>query len=377
MQFVDRWFAPGTIYDVPDQYFVYALFGLVGLIDLMNLLGFFGVKVCINIMKKLAVYRRGFQHLFFSNVQKWKPQKEALDPENCPWPKDNERMAADTRRIILVRHGESEWNKVFNRGFAKGMIVVRILLYPVLELLKFAFADSYFYDSPLSDRGLKECHELADFLRTPPAKRKDGVVTALERDKQDLRGDPQTRSVVVSSQLRRAAGTAAIGLWPRLQSTTAQGEEQVLLLSSLMEQSRNFDCVPLSSMYEVPPLREVEKSLNDPSFGAHVFNPSGNMGDKPVRASGRKGFDRIMNFVEFCFQPELSKTTIIAVGHSMFFRRFFNCFLSHSLDSVAKEKKIQNGGVVGITLQRCQHAGKTYYRIHPSEITEVFKGFKR
>ena len=52
-------------------------------------------------------------------------------------PADDKRTPADTRRVIFVRHGESEWNKVFNRGIDKGRTLIRIFLYPVLELLKY------------------------------------------------------------------------------------------------------------------------------------------------------------------------------------------------------------------------------------------------
>lgn len=59
VQIVDSWLDPGTVYEIPDLYLVYALFGLVACVDLMNLLGYFGVKVCVDIMRKLACYRRG------------------------------------------------------------------------------------------------------------------------------------------------------------------------------------------------------------------------------------------------------------------------------------------------------------------------------
>ena len=75
------------------------------------------------------------------------------------------------------------------------------------------------------------------------------------------------------------------------------------------------------------------------------------MGDKPVRSKGKKGYDRMEDFLEFCFQPELQKTTIIAVGHSMYFKKFFNCFLDHDLDpkhyaSDAKQYKLKNAAAV-------------------------------
>jgi len=377
-QFVDSWITH-TVYEIPDLYFLYALFGFVALVDLNNFLCAMGVTVCVNMQRKCAVYRRGYQHLFFSNIKSWKPDKCAPAPEKCTsWPADDKRTPADTRRVIFVRHGESEWNKVFNRGIDKGRTLIRIFLYPVLELLKFAFNDSYFYDSPLSDMGIDQCQELAAFLSHPT--NDPDMTLAKKRDAADLRGDPNTRSIVVSSQLRRAVATAAIGLWPRLKKK--QNNEKVLLLSSLMEQSSNFDCVPLSGVQEVPPVDDIKNVLKSKAFSADRFDPSGNMGDKPVRSKGKKGYDRMQDFLEFCFQPELQKTTIIAVGHSMYFRKFFNCFLDHDLDpkhyaSDAKQYKLKNAAAVGLTLQRKEEGGTTYYRIHPDEINTIHQGFKK
>lgn len=377
-QLVDDWFTH-TTYDIPDAYLVYALFAFVALLDVNNLLCTLGVPICVNVQRKCAVIRRGYQHFFFSNIKSWKPEKAANPPEKCTsWPDDDKRTPAETRRVIFIRHGESEWNKVFNRGIDKGMTLIRIFLYPVLEILKFAFNDSYFYDSPLSDMGIDQCQELAQFLENPPMDPDESL--AKKRDAADLRGDKNTRSIIVSSQLRRAAATAAIGLAPRLKRR--ENNEQVMLLSSLMEQSSNFDCVPLSGQEEVPPLDAAYDVLQNQRWTKDLFNPCGNMGDKPVRSKGKKGYDRFEDFLNFCFQPELQKTTVIAVGHSMYFRKFFECFLEHNLDkshyaSQAKKYKLKNAAAVGLTIQRTVQDGTTYYRIHKDEINTIHGGFKK
>ena len=51
--------------------------------------------------------------------------------------------------------------------------------------------------------------------------------------------------------------------------------ERVLLLSSLMEQSRNFDCVPLSAPHEVPPLPDLVDRIDEHELGWGMFDPSG------------------------------------------------------------------------------------------------------
>merc|ERR1712216_54732 len=111
----DSWFTD-TVYDIPDAYLIYSLFGWMAFIDLFNLLAKLGVKVCVNTTRKVEAVRRGIQHFLFCDVHKWKPEDLAPPPESCEWPADNERTAEDTRRVILIRHGESVWNKVFNRG---------------------------------------------------------------------------------------------------------------------------------------------------------------------------------------------------------------------------------------------------------------------
>merc|ERR1712166_44090 len=119
MKFVDRWITPGTVLEVPDVYLVYGLFALVALVDVLNFLAACGSTVCRNILRKKAMIRRGFQHMLFSNVSAWKPKQTAPDPGEIEWWDSNpaapeKRTSIDTRRIIFVRHGESNWNKIFN-----------------------------------------------------------------------------------------------------------------------------------------------------------------------------------------------------------------------------------------------------------------------
>ena len=69
-------------------------------------------------------------------------------------------------RLIFVRHGESVWNYVFNRGFGPSFLVrlVRVTLH---ELYLVPLDDSAYLDSPLSDLGLEQCAGLQSFLRKP------------------------------------------------------------------------------------------------------------------------------------------------------------------------------------------------------------------
>jgi broad specificity phosphatase PhoE len=370
---------PGGGFEIDDLHLLFMLFGVIFLIDALNGMAWAGFALPRNFMRKISCVKRGWQHLIFSNISAWKPKQRASDPNDYQWPEAPASEIFKTqRRIIFIRHGESDWNKVFNRGIDRGKTLFRMLFYPIFEMLKFPMADSHFFDSPLSDLGRDQCEELAKFVGAT----QDIDMSqqgAWKRDAADLRGEPGTRSVIVTSQLRRAVSTTTIGLWPRLKRTG----ERVLLLSSLMEQSRNFDCVPLSVPHEVPPLPDLADRIDEHPLGWNMFDPSGNTGDKPIR-SKEKGFKRMEDFIEFCFQPELEGTTIIAVGHSLYYKRFFNCFLPHDLASKAKDCKLHNAAAVGLTLQRqkatSHNADNKYvYRIKPNALCELHpldKAFK-
>ncbi|CAN0440510.1 unnamed protein product, partial [Laminaria digitata] len=59
------------------------------------------------------------------------------------------------KRVIFLRHGESEWNEVFNRGFGP-MFLVRLVKAFVREVMMLSTRDSVFFDSPLSNTGIQQ-----------------------------------------------------------------------------------------------------------------------------------------------------------------------------------------------------------------------------
>jgi len=107
-----------------------------------------------------------------------------------------------------------------------------------------------------------------------------------------------------------------------------------------------------------------------------LFDCTLNRGDKPVRwGQKKKGFLRLERFSEWCFDG-YDGHTIVAVGHSMWFRRYFNCFLPHLSDHKSKTKKMQNGAAVAFDLyHQITPKGESAYFIDESSIVEVFKGF--
>ncbi len=77
-----------------------------------------------------------------------------------------------TKTVIFIRHGESAWNEMFNRGFGP-LFLWRVLRGLVLEVHKLTFGDSLFIDSPLGLRGEKEVRAPLRPAATKHASRKD------------------------------------------------------------------------------------------------------------------------------------------------------------------------------------------------------------
>ena len=157
----------------------------------------------------------------FLVLSKDKVSSKAL--KKAPDPADLRDSAVDAEvRIIFVRHGESQWNKVFNRGFGPSFLwrLVTTVLY---ELYLIPFQDSAFIDSPLSDRGYEQCDGLRNFLGKP----QPGLEPKAQADFAALTSG-EGSTLLVSSQLRRAVATVVLALSERLQ----RSRETVMLHSS-------------------------------------------------------------------------------------------------------------------------------------------------
>ena len=263
-----------------------------------------------------------------------------------------------TVRIIFIRHGESVWNYAFNRGF-KPSFLVRLVECCLQELFLLFADDSAFLDSPLSEHGLKQCEGLQTFLR---AKCSDKDT---EEDFAALTNG-EGYSLVLSSQLRRAAATAAIALSDRLQ----RSREAIVLHSSCQEISRNFDTMALAPQSKVPRLGAALQ-LRAPSAS---FDGSANAGNKSL---GFRGVNRLMSFAQWAGQrPE---SCLIVGGHSLWFRNFFALYLPTEAANShpAAKHKIVNCGVVAFTLQVGRtRGGELRHRIDPASIKVVYGGYE-
>mmetsp|Transcript_15598 Transcript_15598/g.33659 ORF Transcript_15598/g.33659 Transcript_15598/m.33659 type:complete len:282 (+) Transcript_15598:61-906(+) len=247
-----------------------------------------------NIVYKLHLLRLGLTHMLFSKDRKWEKQ-----------PDSESVKAEETKEIIFIRHGESKWNLVFNKGF--GTDFPGRLGHALLEEAKESITlDSVFVDSPLSDEGCEQAQGLKKFIE-------DGS----EGTSAILKG-MEGESVIVSSNLRRALSTCTIGLWERLQRT----QEKIHILSCLQEVTFNIDGVALAKPHGYPELAHEELhgfGMTKENFKPErYYNAQANEGDKPVNSHG---IDRIKEFAAWCFERD--EPTIIAAGHSLYFRYFF------------------------------------------------------
>jgi len=299
-----------------------------------------------NYVYKMALFFYGFVCMLLSKDKSWK-QSAVPDPKAAP--------GGNSKRIIFVRHGESEWNLIFNKGVAK--LLPRLISAWVRELAMLVTRDSIFFDSPLNEEGINQAKELSEFLCQDHP-----IDTPAFGDIQALKGQ-KGQSILCSSTLRRAISTLVAALWePRIK----ESEEKVVLLSACQEVSRNVDTISLASPLGVPVLPHTEKAL-DGFKAATSLDSAFNYGNKPVFGTG---LTRMQSFASWAMaRPE---NTIIVGGHSLWFRFFFQTYLPRDEDPLlAKTLKIHNTGVVAFDLVGRDGA----FKIPPKSVTVVYKGF--
>ena len=158
------------------------------------------------LLRKARLYALGLLAMAVGRDKRWRSRR--VDARTV-----RAARLVESKRLVFVRHGESEWNRIFNVG-PKAIAPFKLAVALVREAVLFLRGDpgSIFLDAPLTTLGLEQAQAVAALLREPPA----GPTVALELA--TLRGDataPRT-SVVVSSNLRRAAQTAALAFQHRV-----------------------------------------------------------------------------------------------------------------------------------------------------------------
>jgi hypothetical protein len=318
------------------------------------------VKHCL---RKMQLFCGGITFMALSKDSKGVGPKKNPDPDRMI--KQNLKIER-SKTMIFIRHGESDWNDVFNKGINVGMIK-RLFNALYQEFLNFPSLQSTFIDSPLNMEGIEQAADLRKFLLSEQSL--DGQPEQVVKYIRALRGE-EGNSVVVSSSLRRAIATTTVGLWPRLEKG-----EKIHILSSLQEMSRNIDTYALSPAGSVAdlPFARIAHHCGGENFDFHsVYDNTANFGNKSYDFHGIK---RLKAFSEWAFSR--NEEVIIAGGHSLWFKYFFQTYLPHHTNHDAKNKKITNSGAVAFKIDEFIDPtdGTTTYRIDPASIVTVYGGF--
>lgn len=306
--------------------------------------------------------------VFFMIVSK---DEKGIGPKKNPDPDRIKDVVTTSKQVVFIRHGESDWNHIFNKGINISFIGRLITAMIAESFLFFSTSmDSKFVDSPLNKEGIDQAVELRNFISSSDH---PGASQRSLKYLEILRGNDGGSSIIVSSILRRAIATTLLSLWPRINKKN----HKIYLLSSLQEISRNVDTQSVASPKEVPdlPFNRVINKLDldkDEEFSIdEVFNTEYNFGNKTLSNNGMK---RMRAFNEWMFFRK--EETIIVGGHSLWFKSYFQNYLPHKCDHDAKKKKIANSGVVAFIVHRAEDEnGVPLYRIEPDSIECVYGGF--
>jgi broad specificity phosphatase PhoE len=301
--------------------------------------------------------------------------------------------------LVFLRHGESEWNDVFNRGLGPVRLSLAVTHRPphaavcqafpfrlaaaLLRETRLLFAwDSVFLDSPLSRLGRAQAAQLAAFLQQPRHEA-HGLSHAEARAHAMVRsattpggeGGPASShghhaSVLATSNLRRACETAQLALAERLRRT----KEPLRVLSSLQEISPNVDALSMAARHGPPPETHRAGLPDAGSAAAYAerFECSGNGGNKALRG---RGCARLAQFAEWAFTLPPG-TGVVATGHSLWFRSFMDRYLPAGCVHASRKKKVANCSLLALQLQRGVDAtGRAVFRIPPESVHMLYGGF--
>lgn len=384
----------GALFAAPYQLLFVVVWVVASLVRPVLLMT--GVCLLVNpaaAWRKIQLFASTVIYLVLCNDKKWKAP--AADPASFfDTKKDddaNNSMKITRKTVIFVRHGESTWNDTFNKGDRSAVNFVLNfipnLLYAVATEYYFWVSgqanESWFYDAPLSDKGKRQAEGVKKFLQQDPAYltpkeatlvrilRGGDVNAASAAETTNTASSLSCSSQLMSSNLRRAIATMAIGFQDRLLDG-AYENDKIMILPALQEISRNPDALSIT-----PPYGSVVPAWTDPNTLQPIYekqvDTSMHTGNKPVNTNGLK---RLQEFCRIIFSDIVDKESVIAAGHSLWFRSFFRTYLPHSNNHIAKKNKLVNGGVVGFTLQRLETAtGQYEYMIDPTSIVVLHGGF--
>lgn len=238
--------------------------------------------------------------------------------------------------------------------------------------------ESWFFDSPLSAKGIGQAEGVAKFLRETDVKyatpREAKFLRLIKGENADKTGEGD-RCVLVSSNLRRAVSTCAIAMKDRLDKKFP--DDKIIILQELQEASINPDAQSIT-----PPFEKLVTSFTDSEDVKNIYanqtDTSLNKGNKEITSNGLKRMD---SFCKMLFSDDgnvLGKAdNVLCTGHSYWFRAFFQTYLPTDFQHVCKTKKLVNGGLAGFTLchTKVKATGEDKYMIDPTSLTVLYAGF--
>jgi len=347
---------------------------------------------------KVVIIFNMFRYLIQSKDKKWKKPQE--DPASF-FPKDGDKELTIVRKktVIFLRHGESTWNDTFNKGdrktlsFLIGFVpgLLRSLATEWYFLVRGESDESWFFDSPLSEKGISQAEGVAKFLRETDAKyatqREAKYLRLIKGEGNETDKSGSDRCILVSSNLRRAISTCAIGMKDRLDRKFK--DDKIVILQELQEASINPDAQSISR-----PFQNLVTSFTDSDDVKKIYanqtDTSLNKGNKSLKSNG---FVRMQAFCDMLFDASndgkkdndnesagnilANANNVLCTGHSYWFRAFFQTYLPSNFQHVCKTKKLVNGGMIGFTLchTKVKATGEDKYMIDPTSLTVLYAGF--
>eukprot|EP00923_Selenidium_pygospionis_P007507 GHVN01012838.1.p1 GENE.GHVN01012838.1~~GHVN01012838.1.p1 ORF type:complete len:505 (+),score=41.49 GHVN01012838.1:9-1523(+) len=139
-----------------------SLSGASGLRSFLLLVIHVLVEMVANFIAKVVLYFRAIQRVarLWRCADGWAltvAQAQSLDRD------DPDVEVGQVKRIFFIRHGESIWNAVFNKGYFI-FLPIRLMGFMLWELLLLCERDSVMLDSPLTPLGISQALDLGAFL---------------------------------------------------------------------------------------------------------------------------------------------------------------------------------------------------------------------
>ncbi|GAB68597.1 hypothetical protein PCYB_134710 [Plasmodium cynomolgi strain B] len=177
----------------------------------------------------------------------------------------------------------------------------------------------------------------------------------------DVLNNTKYKSVVLCSDLRRAITSCFIALEDRFKTSS----ENVYVLKSLQELSRNADSITLFNFYH---------KYVTPTTKNYVSDDVDALIKQKVKMAQKTHKSRFQDTLSYIFGDP--NNIFIIFGHSLWFLSFFRSFLKPP--HKARNHKMRNSSVVVFNLSKYEDEdGEEQYEIDNESVKVVFKGFEK